>query len=65
MDRQTDGRTDGQTEKEKTPHMCESIGHLPLRDRCPKKGPTNQPTDRWTDKARCTVAEHATYKGET
>ena len=21
--------------KEKTPHMCESIGHRPLRGRCP------------------------------
>ena len=24
-------------EKEKIPHMCESIGHRPLRGRCPKK----------------------------
>ena len=24
-------------EKEKTPHMCESIGHRPLRGRCPKR----------------------------
>ena len=23
--------------KEKIPHMCESIGHRPLRGRCPKK----------------------------
>ena len=23
-------------EKEKIPHMCESIGHRPLRGRCPK-----------------------------
>ena len=23
--------------KEKTPHMCESIGHRPLRGRCPKR----------------------------
>ena len=22
--------------KDKTPHMCESRGHRPLRDRCPK-----------------------------
>ena len=22
--------------KEKIPHMCESIGHRPLRGRCPK-----------------------------
>ena len=24
-------------EKEKIPHVCESIGHRPLRSRCPKK----------------------------
>ena len=36
-------------EEEKIPHMCEGIGHRPLRGRCPKKGPTDQPTDRWTD----------------
>ena len=24
-------------EKEKIPHMCESIGHQPLLSRCPKK----------------------------
>ena len=23
--------------KEKIPHMCESIGHRPLRGRCPKR----------------------------
>ena len=23
-------------EEEKIPHMCESIGHRPLRSRCPK-----------------------------
>ena len=23
-------------EEEKIPHMCESIGHRPLRGRCPK-----------------------------
>ena len=36
----TDGRTEekGKEEKEeeKIPHMCESIGHWPLRGRCPK-----------------------------
>ena len=37
-------------EKEKIPHMCESIGHRPLRDRCPNGDqlsdrPTNRPTD--------------------
>ena len=25
-------------EEEKIPHMCESIGHRPLRGRCPKRG---------------------------
>ena len=25
-------------EEEKIPHMCESIGHQPLRGRCPKAG---------------------------
>ena len=24
-------------EEEKFPHMCESIGHRPLRGRCPKR----------------------------
>ena len=24
--------------EEKIPHMCESIGHRPLRGRCPKRG---------------------------
>ena len=28
----------GGAEKEKIPHMCESIGHRPLRGRWPKKG---------------------------
>ena len=50
--------------------MCESIGHRPLRGRCPKRGPTNRPTDqltdrptdRPTDKAGCRVAQHATKK---
>ena len=33
-------------EEEKIPHMCESIGHRPLRGRCPKGDrPTDQPTD--------------------
>ena len=32
--------------KEKIP-LCESIGHQPLRGRCPKGDlPTNQPTDQ-------------------
>ena len=40
--------------KEKIPHMCESIGHRSLWGRCPKRGasdqPTNQPTNRLTDR---------------
>ena len=37
-------------EEEKIPHMCESIGHRPLRGRCPKGDqPTEQPTNRLTD----------------
>ena len=32
------GRTEKEEEKEKIPHMCESIGHRPLRGRCPKRG---------------------------
>ena len=31
-------------EKEKTPHMCESIGHRPLRGRCPKRKATRKAT---------------------
>ena len=27
-------------EEEKIPHMCESIGHRPLRGRCPKRRKT-------------------------
>ena len=43
-------------EEEKIPHMCESIGHRPLRSRCPKKG-TNRPiTNQRTNIAGCTVA---------
>ena len=29
-------------EEEKIPHMCESIGHRPLRGRCPKGGTTDK-----------------------
>ena len=36
-------------EEEKIPHMCESIGHRPLRGRCPKRGPTDKPTDQPTN----------------
>ena len=32
-------------EKEKIPHMCESIGHRPLQGLCPKRGPTHRLTD--------------------
>ena len=46
--------------KEKIPHMCESIGHRPLRGRCPKSiqnarftsfQPVHlyNPTDQWTN----------------
>ena len=28
-------------EEEKIPHMCESIGHRPLRGRCPKGSELN------------------------
>ena len=31
------GGTEEQKEKEKIPHMCESIGHRPLLGRCPKR----------------------------
>ena len=31
------GGTEKEEEEEKSPHMCESIGHRPLRGRCPKK----------------------------
>ena len=31
------GRGGTKKEKEKIHHMCESIGHRPLRDRCPKR----------------------------
>ena len=30
------GGTEKKEEKEKIPNMCESIGHRPLRGRCPK-----------------------------
>ena len=40
-----DGRTEEEKEEkekeeEKIPHMCESIGHRPLRGRCPKASKT-------------------------
>ena len=48
------GGTEKEEEKEEEKKeekflLCESIGHRPLRGRCPKRGPTNQPTDRPTD----------------
>ena len=30
------GTKEEKEKEEKTPHMCESIGHRPLRGRCPK-----------------------------
>ena len=38
----TDGRTEKEKEKEKIPDMCESIGHPPLWDHCPKTNKGNQ-----------------------
>ena len=36
-------------EKEKIPHLCESIGYLPLLGRCPKGDQlTDQPTNQTT-----------------
>ena len=43
-------------EEEKIPHIRESICHRPLWGRCPKRGPTNQPTNP--------LAEGPTYQGE-
>ena len=37
--------------------MCESIGHRPLQGRCPKRGPTDQPTNRQTDIVGCRGAD--------
>ena len=40
-------------EEEKIPHMCESIGHRPLRGRCPKrkrKKKTKMPTNHIINK---------------
>ena len=31
------GTEEEKKKEEKIPHMCESIGHRPLRGRCPKK----------------------------
>ena len=36
--------------KEKISHMCESIGHRPLRGRCPKMITSNKWTDQATDR---------------
>ena len=52
--------------EEKIPHMCESIGHRPLRGRCPKGDrPTNQPTEGRTDKAGCRVACNLVFSENT
>ena len=40
---QTDGQTDGRTEKEKIPYMCESIGY-PLLGHCPASQSTSNTT---------------------
>ena len=32
----TEEKKEEEEEEEKIPHMCESIGHRPLRGRCPK-----------------------------
>ena len=32
------GTKEEEEKEEKIPHMCESIGHQPLRGRCPKRG---------------------------
>ena len=37
-------------EKEKIPHMCESIGHRPLRGRCP--APPSTSTTTYLSRAR-------------
>ena len=39
-------------EKEKVSHMCESIGHRPLRGRCPKAGAVMQKMPKNAKKAR-------------
>ena len=50
------GGGDGQTEEEeeeeeeKIPHMCESIGHRPLRGRCP--APPSTSTTTYLSRAR-------------
>ena len=31
------GTKEKEEKREKIPHMCESIGHRPLRGRCPKR----------------------------
>ena len=37
-------------EEEKIPHMCESIGHRPLRGRCP--APPSTSTTTYSSRAR-------------
>ena len=43
------GGTEEKEKEEKIPHMCESIGHRPLRGRCPKRGPTDRPNGQTTE----------------
>ena len=57
----------GWTEKKKEKKeekflLCESIGHRPLWGRCPKRGPTDRPTNQRTNIAGCRVALHGTKK---
>ena len=44
-----EGDEEEEGEEEEISPMCESIGHQPLRGRCPKRGPTNRRTNRLTD----------------
>ena len=36
MEKKKEEKEEEEKKKEKIPHMCESIGHRPLRGRCPK-----------------------------
>ena len=45
------GGMEEEEKEEKIPHMCESIGHRPLRGRCPKTG-QDQKKDERREKAQ-------------
>ena len=45
--------------EEKIPHMCESIGHRPLRSRCPKREHLNFVEEM----TRCRIYECTGYAG--